>query len=105
MKESLEDCIETYFQPLIEQFQMQITRSFHSGMGALCDAVSGALTVRMVNDRGLVSFEISPADGERQFWDVELIADWVGGAPTQKLKGRKRMRPQGPSPLYPHPLG
>ena len=90
-KDYLHDCIETYFRPLIEQFQMKIAREFYSDMGALCDAISGALTIRMVNDRGIVNFEISATSGEAQFWDVELISELVDRASTRKLRGNKRL--------------
>ena len=86
----LDDCFEKYFKPLIGQFGMKITHRFCADMGALCDAAAGSLVVRMVNDKGIVSFEIAPAGGEQQFWNVELICE-MHGASTRKLKGHRRL--------------
>ena len=88
--EYLNDCFEKYFQPLIGQFGMKVTRHFSAGMGALCDAAAGTMVVRLINDRGIVSFEISPAGNEEQFWDVELICE-MHGAATRKLSGNQRL--------------
>jgi len=58
-----------------------------AGLGGLYEAHSNFITLRLVNDRGLASFDISPA-GETDHWDVELVAGLFdpAGAPVRGVR-------------------
>ncbi len=77
MKAQLEKAIETYFAPSIRKHGFALVNEEAYGMGALKDYSAENVLVRVVNDRGIVSFEIAPLiETERRF-DIALYKEYL----------------------------
>ncbi len=77
MKARLDQAIDKYFAPLARQYGFVLVNEEAYGMGALKDYSAENVLVRVVNDRGIVSFEIAPlSDPERRF-DVAVYKEYL----------------------------
>lgn len=77
MKAQLEKAIDKYFAPSIRKHGFALVNEEAYGMGALKDYSAENVLVRVVNDRGIVSFEIAPlSDPERRF-DIGIYKEYL----------------------------
>ncbi len=77
MKAQLEKAIDKYFAPLAQKYGFALKNEEAYGMGALKDYSAENVLVRVVNDRGIVSFEIAPlSDRDRRF-DIAIYKEYL----------------------------
>jgi hypothetical protein len=87
--EYLDYCYKKHFVALIERHNMIITNKLVEGIGAFYEATAGDLKIRLVNDRGTINFDISPAYND-DYWYVELVYDLLN-INKKQIKGIKRL--------------
>jgi len=73
IEKKLNDRYEKYFMPLIKKYNITEIKKTVYGNHAFIDAKSKNITIRLVNDRGLVDFKIGHSDKKDIFLEVELI--------------------------------
>lgn len=77
MKAQLEEIIDKYFAPLVQKYDFALENEKAYGMGALKDYSAENVLVRVVNDRGIVSFEIAPlSDRDRRF-EIAMFKEYL----------------------------
>lgn len=77
MEAKLDSAIEEYVTPLSKKYGFTPINRQVTGMGALQDYAAGNLFIRLVNDRGIISFEIAPLDHPEQTWDVTIFEEYL----------------------------
>ncbi len=77
MKAQLEKTIDKYFAPLVQKYGFLLVVEEAYGMGALKDYSAENVLVRVVNDRGLISFEIAPLSDRDHRFDLALYKEYL----------------------------
>ena len=77
MKEQLNNAIAKYVTPMAEKFAFKQVNEEAYGMGALVDYVADNLFIRIVNDKGIISFEIAPKHQKDQLRDLALYKEFL----------------------------
>ncbi len=75
MEARLDSVIARYVAPLAERYGFVPVRREVFAMGALQHYVAGELHIRIVNDRGIVAFEVGPRGHPELTREVALIKE------------------------------
>ncbi len=70
-----------YIEPLAKKYGFNLVKEEAYGMGALKDYVAGNLYIRLVNDKGIISFEIAPGHLQNELRDVALYKELLAPPP------------------------
>ena len=77
MESQLDRAIEKYVLPLGEKYGFSPVKRQCTGMGALQDYIAGNLYIRIVNDRGIIDFEVAPLNHPDRLCDLTLIREYL----------------------------
>ncbi|MDX1527424.1 MAG: hypothetical protein R3337_02280 [Gammaproteobacteria bacterium] len=77
MKARLDDAIDKYFAPLAGKYGFALVNEEAYGMGALKDYSAENVLVRIVNDRGIIGFEIAPLSNRNRRFDLALYKEYL----------------------------
>ncbi len=77
MKAQLDKAIETYFAPLARKYGFTLVNEEAYGLGALRDYSVENVLVRIVNDRGIIGFEIAPLSERNRRFDIALYKEYL----------------------------
>lgn len=75
IEDYLDECFDWYFRDLVRERKMPEPRKQVSGMGGLYETSIQNLIVRLVNDRGIVGFELASVHRPTDFRDLELVSE------------------------------
>ena len=77
MEAQLDNAISKYVAPLARKYDFVPIHREAMGMGALQDYEAGNLFVRIVNDQGIISFEVGPKNHPEKAWDVSIFKEYL----------------------------
>lgn len=77
MEAQLDNAISKYVAPLINKYGFVPIHREAMGMGALQDYEAGNLFIRIVNDRGIISFEVGPKKHSEKAWDISIFKEYL----------------------------
>ncbi len=77
MKSKLEKAINKYLAPLARKLDLALVNEEAFGMGALKDFSADKVLVRVVNDRGIISFEIAPLSDREKRFDLAIYKEYL----------------------------
>lgn len=77
MKEQLEQAIDKYLKPLVEEHNFSSINEEAYAMGALHDYEVNNLFIRVVNDKGIISIEVAPKNFPKKIWDIAIFKEYL----------------------------
>ncbi len=76
-KTDLDQAFQKHLAQVSERLNFEIYETYNQGMGALIKLKNKDLKIQLLNDRGIINFEIGSIYGKELFFDSELIASMI----------------------------